>query len=96
MTNESERLIPPVPEPADPQWLLLATHQAYMHQVKRDEPEFYAQYEDADALVFDVDTAARLAMSAPSEYVSGLLMGRLLLLREIRALTQRTSTPAPV
>ena len=92
MTNESQRLIPPVPEPADPQWLLLATHQMYMRQVESDEPAWFREYEDADAMVFDIETAARLAMTCPSEYLSGVLIGRILLLREIRALTQRDST----
>lgn len=89
MNNESERLIPPVPEPADPHWLLMYTHQAYMRQVERDEPAWHAEYEDSSSLVFDLDAAARLAMTAPSEYMAGLLLGRILLLREIRALTQR-------
>lgn len=95
MNNESERLIPPVPEPADPHWLLMYTHQAYMRQVERDEPDWYDDYEDAHSLVVDVDTAARLAMTAPSEYVAGLLMGRILVLREIRALTEREATTTP-
>lgn len=95
MTNESQRLIPPVPEPADPHWLLMYTHQAYMRQVERDEPDWFDDYEDASALVFEIDTAARLAMTAPSEYLAGLLMGRLLLLRELQALTQRDATTSP-
>lgn len=95
MTNESDRLIPPVNEPADPQWLLMATHQMYMRQVERDEPDWFDDYEDASALVFEIDAAARLAMTAPSEYMAGLLMGRILVLREIRALTQRDATTTP-
>lgn len=96
MNNESERLIPPVAEPADPQWLLMATHQMYMRQVERDEPAWFQEYEDADAMVFDVATVARLAMTCPSEYLSGVLIGRILLLRELQALTQREPTPATV
>lgn len=89
MSNEFHRLIPPALEPADRHWLLLATHQMYMKQVESDAADWYQEYEGADALVFDVETALRLAETAPSEYVAGLLMGRALLLTELKALTQR-------
>jgi hypothetical protein len=94
-TNESERLIPPAPEPAHKHWLLLATHRLYMSQVERDFPEWHDDYEDASSLVFDVETAFRLAETAPSEYTAGLLIGRALLLEELRAMTKST-TPESV
>lgn len=84
--HESHRLTSPVEEPADKHWLQIAAHQMYMAQVERDEPEFFARYEDAHALVFCPDTAMELVMTAPSEYVAGLLMGRYILLKELQAM----------
>lgn len=90
--NQSERLIPPVAEPANRYWLLLAAHQAYMRQVEQDCPEWHADFEDAHALVFDADTALDLATTAPSEYVAGLLMGRALVLKELALMGGRSTT----
>lgn len=84
--HESHRLTSPVEEPADKHWLQIAAHQMYMAQVERDEPEWFAKYDDAHALVFDHDTAMELVMTAPSEYACGLLMGRALLLKELEAM----------
>lgn len=90
--RDSERLIPPAAEPANKHWLLFTTHQMYMAQVERDCPEWFAQYEDADALIFDADTALDLAMTSPSEYTAGLLMGRALLLKELAAMGRPITT----
>lgn len=88
----AERLVPPTQEPADKHWLMLATHRMYMDQVARDCPEWHADYEDAHALVFDADTALDLAMTAPSEYTAGLLMGRALVLKELAAMGSANAT----
>lgn len=77
------------PEPADPHWLMLAAHQMYMSQVKRDEPDWYDRYDASD--VMRASEALALAQDAPSEYCAGLLTGRWLLLKEIEALTERTT-----
>lgn len=91
--HNSERLIPPATEPANKHWLLLATHQLYMTQVERDCPEWWAEYEDASSLIFDPDTAAHLCETAPSEYAAGLLMGRLLVLKELAAMGKHSIAP---
>lgn len=87
--HESQRLIPPVTEPADPHWLMLATHQHYMNQVKRDERDWYDRYDESDML--KASEAQALAKDAPSEYTAGLLIGHWLVLREIAALSERST-----
>lgn len=93
-SHNSERLIPAPTEPARKHWLMFATHQMQMAQIENgtaDAAEWFAQYEDADALIFDADTALDLAMTAPSDYAAGLLMGRALLLKELAALGRPTA-----
>lgn len=88
--QNSGRLL--APEPADPHWLLLATHQIYMAQVRRDEPAWFAQYEDCNDPC-DASAAFELAATAPSEYMAGVLMGRGLALASLEALTERPDFP---
>lgn len=90
--HDSERLIPPAAEPANKHWLLLATHQLYMTQIKNDCVQWWIEYEDSSSLIFDPDTAAHLCETAPSDYAAGLLMGRLLLLKELEAMGRANTT----
>ena len=92
----SERLIPPATEPANKHWLMLQTLRMYMAQVERDFPEWFAQYEDADALIFDADTALDLSMTAPSEFTAGLLVGRFLVLQALATMGMQSASPEPV
>jgi hypothetical protein len=94
--HNGQRLIQPATEPANKHWLMLQTHRMYMAQVERDCPEWFAQYEDADALIFDADTALDLAMTAPSEFTAGLLVGRALVLKELAALGRPTTATETV
>ena len=87
--QNSGRLL--TPEPADPNWLMRATHEMYMTQVKRDEPEWFAEYEDLSEL--SSSEAMKLAATAPSEYCAGLLIGRGLALASLEALAERADFP---